>query len=304
VGSEPAMRTGSNDPEPAPPPMLLRWFSLVRFSHSIFALPFALMALLLATDGRPSLRLLMLVVAAAVSARTAAMAFNRYVDRHIDAQNPRTQGREIPSGQIRPGAALGVTIAASAIFVLSAWWIAPICLYLSPVVLLVLLGYSYTKRFTWACHLVLGLALGLAPLGAWIAAMGSLEGALGTPLLLAAGVLTWVAGFDVIYSLQDDDFDRGLGLSSIPERFGRRGALLISALLHVLTVGFFVWTGLRAELGLFYWLGVGASAALLAWQHSIVKPQDLSRVNAAFFSANGLLSLVLAGLTAIELWIG
>ncbi len=278
-----------------------RWLSLVKFSHSIFALPFALMALLIASGGAPSLRLLLLVILASVFARTAAMAFNRWADRDIDAQNPRTQGREIPSGQLSARAVLAMTVLASGGFVLCAWALAPICLYLSPIVLIVLLGYSYTKRFTWACHLVLGLALGLAPMGAWIAAKASLEGSLAVPFYLALAVLSWVAGFDVIYSLQDDDFDRGLGLHSIPERFGRWGALILSALLHLVTLLFFVLTGLAAGLGVFYWVGVGLSGALLVWQHTLIRPSDLSRVGAAFFTANGLLSLVLALLTGLDL---
>lgn len=281
---------------------LADWLSLVKFSHSVFALPFALIALLLATDGRPSLRLLTLVLVAAVAARTAAMAFNRWADRTIDARNPRTQSRELVSGKIRPAGALALTIAASVLFVACAWLLNPLCLRLSPIVLAVLLGYSYTKRFTWACHLVLGVALGLAPLGAWIAATGSLDGVFETPLWLALAVLTWVAGFDVIYACQDVDFDRGLGLRSIPARFGIAGALWISAALHVATAALLFAVGYEARLGVFWWIGWAASVALLVYEHAIVSPRDLSRVNAAFFTVNGLLSLMLALLTGADLW--
>ena len=278
-----------------------QYLSLVKFSHSIFALPFAIIALLLASEGRPTLSLLALVVVAAVAARTAAMAFNRWADRFIDARNPRTATRELPSGQLSARAAFALTLLASAAFVGAAAAISTLCLALSPIVLFVLLAYSYTKRFTWACHVWLGLALGLAPLGAWVAARG-FDGVLGVPLLLAVAVLTWVAGFDVIYACQDADFDRGLGLRSIPARFGVRKALWISALLHIATLGFFVAVGLVAGLGGLWWIGVAAAGALLVWEHAIVRPDDLSRVNAAFFTANGLLSIVLAVLTALDLW--
>jgi len=241
-------------------------------------------------------------VLAAVAARTAAMGFNRYVDRELDRQNPRTRGREIPSGKVSPRAALALTVVSSAAFVGVSRAIHPLCFELSPLVLIVLLGYSYTKRFTWACHLVLGLALGLAPLGAWIAARGSFEGAFGIPLLLALAVLTWVAGFDIIYACQDEDFDRGLGVSSIPSRFGVGPALVVSAMLHVLTLGFLGLVGVQAQLGVFWWAGVAVSGALLAYEHWIVSPRDLSRVNVAFFTLNGMLSLVLAALTAVDLW--
>lgn len=279
------------------------YLSLVKFSHSVFALPFALISLLLATGGRPGWLLVVQVVLAAVAARTAAMAFNRYVDRDIDAQNPRTAGREIPSGRIRPIQALGLTFLSAAAFVAISWWIHPLCAWLSPIVLLILLGYSFTKRFTWACHLVLGLALGLAPLGAWIAARGSFEGILGVPLLLALAVLTWVAGFDVIYSCQDEDFDRGLGLHSLPERLGIARSLQVSSWLHVLTIAFLMGVGLLATLSWFWWLGVLSAGLLLVHEHRLVEPTDLSRVNAAFFTMNGILSLLLAVLLGMDLWI-
>jgi 4-hydroxybenzoate polyprenyltransferase len=276
-----------------------QYLSLVKFSHSVFALPFALIALFLAEGGLPSLKLFLLVVFAAVAARTAAMGFNRWVDRDIDAANPRTRGREIPSGKITPRSALLLVAASSLVFIVAAYGLNPLAFYLSPVVLLVLLGYSLTKRFTWACHLVLGLALGLAPLGAWIAAKGSFEG-LSIPLLLAFAVLTWVAGFDVIYSCQDEGFDKGLGLHSIPTRFGIAKALKLSSFLHVVTVVALVFLGFLGGLGWFWGLGVFLTALLLFYEHRLVRPEDLSKVQAAFFTMNGLVSLLLAMLTFLD----
>ncbi|HHI79061.1 MAG TPA: 4-hydroxybenzoate octaprenyltransferase [Planctomycetes bacterium] len=278
---------------------LQAYLSLVKFSHSVFALPFALISLVLAEGGLPPLSLLLLVVLAAVAARTAAMGFNRWADRKIDEANPRTREREIPAGKISPRATLVLVLLSSLVFMGTAWALNPLAFWLSPLVLVVLLGYSYTKRFTWACHLVLGLALGLAPLGAWIAAKGSLED-IGIPLLLAFAVLTWVAGFDIIYSCQDEGFDRGLGLHSIPARFGIRMALRLSSLLHLLTVASLGLMGVWVGLGLFWWLGVVLSALLLFYEHRLVRPDDLSQVKAAFFTMNGLVSLLLAMLTFLD----
>lgn len=266
---------------------------LVKFSHSIFALPFALMGAWLAAGGPPDASTLGLIVVAAVTARTAAMAFNRYIDRDIDASNPRTSGREIPSGQLSPAFAAGLTAISSAVFVGVAFALNPLAGKLSPVVLSVLLGYSLVKRFSALVHLVLGVALGLAPLGAWIAVRGSFEGDLTAILLLFVTVWTWVAGFDLIYSCQDAEFDAARGLHSIPARIGIAGALRVSRALHVLSVAALVGVALVGGLGWVFWGAVGVAALLLAWEQSIVRADDLSRVDVAFFTLNGWVGVAL-----------
>lgn len=266
---------------------------LVKFSHSIFALPFALMGAWLAAGGPPGATTLGLIVVAAVAARTAAMAFNRYIDRDIDASNPRTSGREIPSGQLSPAFAAGLTAISSAVFVGVAFALNPLAGKLSPVVLSVLLGYSLVKRFSALVHLVLGVALGLAPLGAWIAVRGSFEGDLTAILLLFVTVWTWVAGFDLIYSCQDAEFDAARGLHSIPARIGIAGALRVSRALHVLSVAALVGVAVVGGLGWVFWSAVGVAALLLAWEQSIVRADDLSRVDVAFFTLNGWVGVAL-----------
>ncbi len=280
---------------------LARYLSLVRFSHSVFALPFALQGAWMAAGGVPDGASLALVVLCAVAARTAAMGFNRWLDRDIDAANPRTAGREIPAGLVSPAAALALVLASSAVFVLGAFALNPLCGYLSPAVLAVLLGYSAFKRFSALAHFVLGLALGLAPLGAWLAIRGDLSGDLRPVLLLALGVLTWVAGFDLIYASQDADFDRARGLHSIPARLGVAGALRLSSLLHVVAVACFVGEGLLAGLGPAYWALLAVAAALLVWEHSIVSAEDLSRVDVAFFTLNGWVGIGLFLGVAVDL---
>ncbi len=266
---------------------------LVKFSHSIFALPFALMGAWLGAGGPPGASTLGLIVVAAVAARTAAMAFNRYVDRDIDASNPRTAGREIPSGQLSPAYAAGLTAVSSAVFVGVAFALNPLAGKLSPAVLSVLLGYSLVKRFSALVHLALGIALGLAPLGAWIAVRGSFEGDLGAILLLFVTVWTWVAGFDLIYSCQDAEFDAARGLHSIPARIGIAGALRVSRALHVLSVAALVGVALVGGLGWVFWAAVGVAALLLAWEQSLVRADDLSRVDVAFFTLNGWVGVAL-----------
>ena len=267
--------------------------SLVKFSHSVFALPFALMGAWLAAGGPPEPRVLALIVAAAVAARTAAMAFNRVVDRDIDALNPRTASREIPSGRLGLGYAKALTAGSIAMFVTVAFALNPLAGWLSFPVLAVLLGYSFVKRFSAAVHFVLGLALGLAPLGAWIAVRGNFDGDLVPILTLFVTVWTWVAGFDLIYACQDADFDRGRGLHSVPAKIGIANSLWLSRILHVVTVGTLVFLGARTDLGLVWWLAAGAAAALLAWEQSLVRADDLSRVNVAFFTVNGWVGIAL-----------
>ncbi len=268
-------------------------FRMVKFSHSVFALPFALSAAWLASGGMPGPRVLALIVLCTVAARTAAMGFNRLVDRRIDAKNPRTQTRELVSGEVSARSATILVLSSSGLFIAGAFALNPLSGWLSLPVLAVLLGYSLAKRVTWLAHLVLGLALGLAPLGAWLAVTGELSGALAAPLLLALAVTTWVAGFDLIYSCQDAEVDRRQALHSVPARFGIRRALQFSILLHVLTAGALVAFGLHAELGLAYWCALVVVLGLLTWQHGLVSADDLSRVDMAFFSLNGWVGVLL-----------
>ncbi len=270
---------------------LARYLSLVKFSHSVFALPFALQGAWMASGGLPEARTLALVVLCAVAARTAAMAFNRLVDRKLDAENPRTSTREIPAGLVSLRGATLLILGSAAVFVGGSFALNPLCGQLSPAVLAVLLGYSYFKRFSSLAHLVLGLSLGLAPLGAWLAVRGDFGGDLRPVLLLAAGVLTWVAGFDLIYASQDAAYDRERGLFSIPARLGLPFALRASSGLHVAAVACFVGQGLLGGYGLPFWVALAVASALLAWEHAIVSPEDLSRVNVAFFTLNGWVGL-------------
>jgi 4-hydroxybenzoate polyprenyltransferase len=265
-----------------------RYLSLVTFAHTIFALPFALLAAVLAAGGVPPLPTLFWILVAMVGARSAAMAFNRIADREIDAANPRTQSRDIPAGRVSVASASALCLLATALFVFAAWRLNPLCLALSPVALAVVLGYSYAKRVTVLAHLVLGLGLAIAPVGAWIAVTGglSLE-----PVVLGLSVLFWVAGFDVIYSLQDEAFDRARGLFSIPARFGARRALDVSTAFHALSLALLYAVFVLAGGGLVFGFGVVLAGAFLVRQHLLVAPGDLSRVNGAFFTANGWLSV-------------
>ena len=279
------------------------WFSLVRFGHSVFALPFALASAWLAAGGLPEGRVLLLIVACAVSARTAAMAFNRWLDRHIDARNPRTAGRELPRGVLAAPAVLLLAVLSAALFVRLAFALNALCGWLSFPVLLVLLGYSAFKRFSSAAHFVLGLALALAPLGAWVAVRGDLRGDLAPPLLLALAVLTWVAGFDLIYACQDAAFDRAAGLHSIPARMGVKRALALSSALHVATCAALLLFARRAELGWIFHVALLGAGVLLAWQHRLVSADDLSRADLAFFTLNGWVAVGLfAGLVLDLSW--
>jgi len=268
---------------------ILTFGKMVKFSHTIFALPFALAAAALAARGvgLPLPRLLAIVVAMA-GARTTAMGFNRIVDRRYDARNPRTANREIPRGAVSLSAAWALTAASAVVFVGAAAYLGPLCLALAPVALLFLYGYSLTKRFTALCHLALGLAIASGPAGAWIAVRGSF-GLVPGLLMLAVG--TWIGGFDVLYALADRDFDRSMGLHSIPARLGVPGALAVSGALHLVTLAALVALAPAASLGLFYVAGVAVVGALLVWEHAIVKPSDLSRLNMAFFNLNGYVSV-------------
>lgn len=280
------------------------YLSLIKFSHTIFALPFAMVGFFLANyvEGKsPSLTILLCIVLCMVFARSAAMAFNRYLDRDIDALNPRTTVREIPAGVISAKSALGFVIGNSLAFVLTTWFINPLCFALSPVALLVVLGYSYTKRFTSFCHFVLGLGLSLAPIGAYLAVTGHFDI---LPLLYSLAVLLWVSGFDIIYALQDVDFDKSLNLNSIPVRLGRVGALQLSNVLHLIcafAMIFAVWhvnnigmdiVGVDGRFGWIHWLGASIFIGLLGYQHTLVKANDLSKVNLAFFTTNGVASVI------------
>ncbi len=279
---------------------LNQYLSLIKFSHTVFALPFATIGFILAVEKVRyfDANLFLYMILCMVFARSAAMAFNRYIDRKYDALNPRTKNREIPAGVISSGSALLFTITSSVAFVVTTWFINPICFYLSPVALLVVLGYSYTKRFTALCHLVLGVGLSLAPIGAYLAVTGKFSW---LPLLFSFTVLTWVSGFDIIYALPDADFDRSQKLHSIPARMGAKGALRLSEVLHVVTTILIVLAGFRGNFGFLYWIGMGVFALLLIYQHRLVKPNDLSKVNIAFGTTNGIASVVFASFTISDI---
>lgn len=273
---------------------LRNYASLVRFSHTVFALPFAFASLVLAWLSHPiTLRTILWILVAMIGARTAAMGFNRLADRKFDALNPRTEGWELPKGTVKTWEAGLLTIVASIIFVFGAYQLNWTCFLLSPVALAVIFFYSLTKRFTWASHLFLGVALSLAPIGAWLAVTGSpLDWKdLIIPLCLGLAVVFWLAGFDIIYSLQDREFDRAQGLHSIPVRFGVAGALRLSSFFHLCTIVFLALVGLAAQAGVIYWIGCMAVSAVLLWEHRIVRPDDLSRINRAFFDFNAYVSI-------------
>ena len=276
------------------------FLEMIKISHSIFALPFAIAAAFLAAGGLPSGLLIVKIVLACVCARTAAMSFNRWADADVDARNPRTAIRAIPAGLLSRKAVGLATLVSCALFVACAWWINPLAFKLSPVALAVLLGYSLTKRFTQMAHLGLGLALGLSPLGAWVAIRDEL--AL-LPAILGLAVLFWTAGFDIIYACQDVDFDRQQKLHSIPSRWGVARALWSSRFLHVINVALLVLVGVLAPLSWPYYVGVVFVTALLLYEHSIVRADDLSRVGVAFFTLNGIVSMVFMVATVVDiLW--
>lgn len=272
---------------------------MIKIEHTLFALPFALLGMLLAAEGWPAWRTVGWIVVAMVGARSAAMGFNRLADRFIDARNPRTAQRALPAGEVTPAfVALFVAVSLGVLF-WAAWMLNPLCVKLYPVAVAILLGYSYCKRFTSLSHLVLGLALAGAPLGAWVAVRGDVQA---TPLVLAGVVLLWVAGFDILYALQDIEFDRRSGLHSIPARIGLVPSLALSAALHVVMLALLaILPSLYPPgLGWTYWLGFAGCVGMIAYQHAVVRPGDLSRLNAAFFTANGVLSVWLFVTTAAD----
>ncbi|MBK6447102.1 MAG: UbiA family prenyltransferase [Bacteroidetes bacterium] len=277
------------------------YLSLVKFSHTVFALPFAAIGYTLGAiqpGNHPDVWLFLKVILCMILARTAAMAFNRWADREIDSKNERTKIREIPSGTISAKAALTLVILSSVLFMLTTYFINSICFYLSPVALLVILGYSYTKRFTWLCHIVLGIGLSLAPIGAYLAVTGVFDW---LPLLFSFTVLTWVGGFDVIYALQDEGFDKSEQLHSVPAYFGKKNALIISSFLHLLTIALVITAGEVGKFGPVFWIGAVLFSILIIYQHTLVKPDDLSRVNLAFATTNGIASIVFASFVISEL---
>jgi len=272
---------------------------MIKWEHSIFALPFALTAMLLAAHGLPGWHTAAWIVVAMVSARSAAMAFNRWADADLDAANPRTNGRAIPAGLLSRGFVLGFTCAAVLVFLAAAWQLNRLTLALAPVVLVVLLGYSYLKRFTRWSHLGLGLALGLAPSAAWIAVRGSLDPRI---IVLTAAVTMWAAGFDVLYACQDSEHDRSAGLHSLPQSKGVRAAFWAARLMHLAMLALLVWFGRLFSFGIAGWLGVAAVGLLLTYEHALVSPLDLRRLNAAFFTMNGVIAMVFFAFVTADVW--
>jgi 4-hydroxybenzoate polyprenyltransferase len=278
----------------------VRFFSLVTFAHTVFALPFALLSAVLAAGGVPQVGKLLWILAAMVGARSAAMAFNRIVDRAIDAVNPRTRARDIPAGRVSVASASVFCALSAALFVFSAWRLNPLCLALAPVALVIVLGYSFTKRLSALSHLVLGLGLAIAPVGAWIAVTGRFAA---TPVVLGFAVLFWVAGFDVIYSLQDEAFDRAHGLYSLPARLGARRALELSTVFHAVSLALLYAVFVLSGGGPLFGAGVVLAGIFLVRQHVLVSPKDLSRVNGAFFTANGWLSVAVFLCGALDVFL-
>jgi 4-hydroxybenzoate polyprenyltransferase len=277
--------------------LVKKYLSLVKFSHTIFAMPFAFIGFFLGLQQQPefsfrrALFLLLMILLCMIFARSAAMSFNRYLDRNFDAKNPRTAIREIPAGLLKANSVLLFTVINCILFIIVTFFINHICFYLSPVALAVVLGYSYTKRFTPFCHLILGLGLSLAPIGAYLAITGNFAI---LPLLFSFSVIFWVGGFDIIYSLQDEEFDRSEGLYSMPSFIGKSKALRVSEILHFLSAACVIAAGFFGDFSWLYWTGIFIFCSMLIYQHSIVKPSDLRRVNLAFMTANGIASIVFA----------
>lgn len=274
--------------------------NLVMFSHTLFSLPFAMVAMLWAAQGIPSLWTFVWILLALVGARNGANAINRLVDRNIDAKNPRTAGRHLPSGQVNVGEVMGLIIVCFALYLLAAFMLNPLCVVLSPLPVIIFLLYSYTKRFTWACHLVLGIACGGAPVGAWIAVKGNIDWA---SLVLGAVVTLWIAGFDIIYAVQDVKFDREENLFSIPSIFGVKNALMISTLFHIVAVGMLLHLYFYRNMGWLYLTGLGIVGLLLAIEHIMVSPGNMRNVKIASYSINQIVSVVFFAFTALDLFL-
>jgi 4-hydroxybenzoate polyprenyltransferase len=262
----------------------------IKFEHTVFALPFAYVAMVLAANGWPGWHTVIWVTLAMAGARTLAMSVNRLADRFIDAANPRTAKRHLPTGLLKPAQVTAAAVLSGGLLLLSAWMLNPLCLALSPLAVLFLVGYSYTKRFTWLSHWILGFTDGIAAAGGWIAVRGGFD----PPVYILWFALTvWIAGFDLIYACQDVEFDRRHGLHSVPARFGIPAALTVARLCHLLTIAAFALLGWTMGLGLLFWLGVLVVAGLLVYEHSLVSPGDLSRLDVAFFNVNGYIAMIL-----------
>ena len=271
----------------------------IRFEHTIFALPFAYLGMVLAANGLPTLHQFFWITLVMASARTLAMSLNRLIDRELDARNPRTQNRPLPRGLISPRAVAGIVLIAFVIFEFAAWQLNPVCLALSPLALIFLVGYHYAKRFTWLCHWILGFTDGIAAAGGWVAVRASLD-----PMayLIWFIVIVWMAGFDLIYACQDVEVDRRENLQSFPARFGIARALKMARLNHAITILALAVVGIIAQLGFAFWIGVAIVALLLAYENAIVKPNDLSRVNLAFFNVNGYISVIVFLSALFGIW--
>jgi 4-hydroxybenzoate polyprenyltransferase len=270
------------------------YLELIKFEHTIFALPFAYLGMLLAANGLPTFQQFFWITVAMAAARTVAMGFNRIADRSYDARNPRTANRPLVTGAISMRTAWAGTLIAAAVLTLAAWQLGPMTLELLPIAFLFLFGYSFTKRFTWLSHFILGFTDGLAPLGAWVAIRGSLFTTEDLPAWVLLAVVTfWIGGFDILYACQDVEIDRQIGIKSIPARFGVSAALRLSVISHILTVLLLVELGFLTGLGWPYWVGLVVAAGLLFWEHTLVSPDDLSRINVAFFNINSMISVTL-----------
>jgi 4-hydroxybenzoate polyprenyltransferase len=273
------------------------YLRMIKFPHSVFALPFAFTGAIMAAEGIPSLREIVWITIAMVGARSGAFGLNRIIDRKIDKANPRTKKRELPTGAIRLSEAILFTVLSFIVFIFAASMLNPLCLKLSPVALAVIFIYSHTKRFTWASHFVLGLALSAAPLGAWIAIRGTFDLEI---LPIAVAVIFWLAGFDTLYALQDIEFDKSYGLYSIPKRFGVRKALILARLFHLIALSLLLFSGVLFKLGNFYWLGIMVVAGMFIYEHSLVKENDLSKLDMAFFNMNGYISITVFVFTFLD----